>query len=40
MKSSSYSTKKVEDAISFKFVPIKESVKKYCKWFSERNKLV
>ena len=40
MKSSSYSTKKVEDAISFKFVPIKESVKKYCEWFSERNKLV
>ena len=40
MKSSSYSTKKVEDAISFKFVPIKESVKKYCKWFSERNKSI
>ena len=40
MKSSSYSTKKVEDAISFKFVPIKESVKKYCKWFCERNKSV
>ena len=40
MKSSSYSTKKVEDAILFKFVPIKESVKKYCSWFSERNKSV
>ena len=40
MKSSSYSTKKIEDVVSFKFVPIKESVKKYCKWFSERNKLV
>ena len=40
MKSSSYSTKKVEDAILFKFVPIKESAKKYCSWFSERNKSV
>ena len=40
MKNSSYSTKKVEDAISFKFVPIKESVKKYCKWFSKNIKSV
>lgn len=40
MKNSSYSTKKIEDAISFKFVPIKESVKKYCKWFSERSKSI
>ena len=37
MKSSSYSTKKVKDAIAFKFFPIKESVKKYCKWFSEKS---
>jgi nucleoside-diphosphate-sugar epimerase len=36
MKISSYSTKKIQDAISFKFVPIQESVKKYCQWFSER----
>ena len=40
MKNSSYSTKKVEDAISFKFVPIKESVKKYCEWFSKNIKSV
>ena len=36
MKNSSYSTKKIQDAISFKFIPIQESVKKYCQWFSER----
>jgi nucleoside-diphosphate-sugar epimerase len=40
MRNSSYSTKKIENAISFKFVPIKESVKKYCEWFYERNKSV
>ena len=36
MKISSYSTKKIENAISFKFIPIEESVEKYCQWFSER----
>lgn len=36
MKISSYSTKKIENAISFKFIPIKESVEKYCQWFSEK----
>ena len=36
MKENSYSTKKIQDAISFKFMPIQESVKKYCQWFSER----
>ena len=40
MKNSSYSTKKIENAISFKFVPIKESVKRYCKWFSKNIKSV
>ena len=37
MKSSSYSNKKIEKAIDFKFIPIKESVKKYCSWFLRRN---
>ncbi|MBT6699125.1 MAG: NAD-dependent epimerase/dehydratase family protein [Flavobacteriales bacterium] len=36
MKISSYSTKKIENAISFKFIPIEESVEKYCQWFSEK----
>ena len=40
MKNSSYSTKKIENAISFKFVPIKESVKRYCEWFSKNIKSV
>ena len=40
MRDSSYSTKKIENAISFKFVPIKESVKRYCKWFSKNIKSV
>ena len=37
MKNSSYSNKKIENAISFKFIPIKESIKKYCAWFLKKN---
>ena len=37
MKNSSYSNKKIKDAIAFKFIPIKESVKKYAEWFLRKN---
>jgi len=37
MKSNSYSTKKIEDTIGYKFTPITKSVTKYCKWFSVKN---
>ena len=40
MKCNSYSNRKLENAIGFKFIPIKNSVTKYCKWFAERIKLV
>lgn len=36
MRDSYYSTSKIEDAISYKFTPIKESIKKYCEWFLSR----
>ena len=36
MKNNSYSTKKIEEAIGYKFIPIQESVTKYCKWFLRR----
>ncbi len=33
MVDSSYSTKKLEKAISFKFTAIEKSIKKYCEWY-------
>ena len=36
MKNNSYSTKKIEEAIGYKFMPIQESITKYCKWFLRR----
>lgn len=36
MTNSQYSTQKIEKSINYQFTPIKDSVLKYCNWFSER----
>lgn len=33
MRIKSYSNKKIKDILDYQFIPIKESVKNYCKWF-------
>jgi dihydroflavonol-4-reductase len=33
MRNSAYSTTKIEEAIAFEFIPIEQTIKKYCAWF-------
>ena len=36
MTKSYYSTNKIDKFLGYKFTPIKDSIRKYCNWFSER----
>ncbi len=36
MTKSYYSTNKIDEFLGYKFTPIKDSIRKYCNWFSER----
>lgn len=36
MNKSYYSTKKIDEILGYKFTPIKDSIRKYCNWFSEK----
>lgn len=36
MNKSYYSTKKIDKIFGYKFTPIKDSIRKYCNWFSEK----